>query len=295
MGISQVRSYLFLSKTDLETLKVVQDADFITTDGFLQLTKSNSKLRYAKRDFLFRGGHWRGIPQSPIAWKKIDSESRNVVVGHSDLYLSQYQSMFLKLKGIKRIFSTNAYPVHKLVLPIPQGLTNFCDDSPAHRTLGDTTHFQTAWESTPDRDSFRCSIYVNFGIDTNPRERSKVYQIAREIPTVIFRRYGPTSEDRIAYLSDTRKYNFVLCPKGNGLDTVRIWETLYMGGTPVVKRDKGMEQILSGLPVIWIDRWEQIRDLTLLEKSWERISTSDFNISKLRQSTWNRYILSNLY
>lgn len=284
-----------MSNTDLETLNVVQDGDFITTDGFLQLTKGNSKLYYAKRDFLFRGGNWRGNPQSPIAWKKINREFRNLVVGHSDLYLSQYQSMFLKLKGIKRIFSTNAHPVPQFVLPIPQGLTNFCDDSPSHRILGDTGHFLTAWERTPDRDPFKSSLYVNFGIDTNFRVRSKVNQIAREIPTAIFRRYGPTSEDRIAFLSDTRRYNFVLCPEGNGVDTVRIWETLYMGGIPIVKREKGMEQILSGLPIAWVDRWEQIRDLTFLQNSWQKISTSEFNVSKLRQSTWNRYILSNLY
>lgn len=284
-----------MSKTDLETLKVVQDRDFITTDGYLQLTKRNSELWYTKRDFLFRGGNWRGIPQSPLVWMKIDSESRNVVVGHSDHHLSRYQSMFLKLKGIKRIFSTNAYPIHKLVFPIPQGLTNFCDDSPAHRILGNTSHFSTAWERTPDRDPFTCSIYVNFGIDTNPRERSKVYEIAQKIPTVVFRRYGPTSEDRIAFLCDTRKYNFVLCPEGNGLDTVRIWETLYMGGTPVVKREKSMQQVLSGLPIVWVDHWEQIQNKSMLEKSWEKINTSDFDIGKLRQSAWNNFILSNMY
>ena len=47
-----------------------------------------------------------------------------------------------------------------------------------------------------------------------------------------------------------RKYNMTLCPAGNGLDTYRIWETLYRGGLPIVDRNTWtLNMVRSGFPL----------------------------------------------
>ena len=37
------------------------------------------------------------------------------------------------------------------------------------------------------------------------------------------------------YMENINKHKFVLCPRGNGVDTYRFWETVFMGSIPVVE------------------------------------------------------------
>ena len=53
----------------------------------------------------------------------------------------------------------------------------------------------------------------------------------------------------ISLISIFNKYKFILCPLGNGVDSHRIWETLYSGSIPIVL-DKVTFKCLDGLPVI---------------------------------------------
>jgi hypothetical protein len=59
------------------------------------------------------------------------------------------------------------------------------------------------------------------------------------------------------YIKLLSEYKFCLCPAGNGIDTHRIWEALYMGCIPIVKRCITYEY-LEGLPVLFVDRWNEI-------------------------------------
>jgi hypothetical protein len=52
------------------------------------------------------------------------------------------------------------------------------------------------------------------------------------------------------------RYQFVLCPRGNGQDTHRFWEVLYSGGTPIVKRSTWTDLLKDkGLPIITVNSW----------------------------------------
>ena len=68
------------------------------------------------------------------------------------------------------------------------------------------------------------------------------------------------------YLEHLAKFHFVLSPKGNALDCPRTWEALYMGVIPVLlKQGAPMDNgLFRGLPVLLLDRWEDLtRDLLL--------------------------------
>ena len=49
----------------------------------------------------------------------------------------------------------------------------------------------------------------------------------------------------------------VLSPQGNGLDTHRTWEALYLGRVAVVKAS-AMDAIFEGLPVIVLESWDDL-------------------------------------
>lgn len=53
-----------------------------------------------------------------------------------------------------------------------------------------------------------------------------------------------------------RRFPAVACPRGNGEDTHRLWETLYRGSIPIVaKNNWSMSLSAMGVPLIALDDW----------------------------------------
>jgi hypothetical protein len=84
--------------------------------------------------------------------------------------------------------------------------------------------------------------------------------------------------------------HFVACPRGNGLDTHRFWECLYVGTKPVVKISDWSRMITRlGIPVLEIDRWDQTDiELRLLER--ENVPLNPKSIPSLWWSFWKSEI-----
>ena len=68
---------------------------------------------------------------------------------------------------------------------------------------------------------------------------------------------GDPNLEKMKYKHDLERFVFVLCPWGNGFDTHRIWETLYSGSIPVIKKHKTFEY-LEDLPALFIDNYEDL-------------------------------------
>ena len=84
--------------------------------------------------------------------------------------------------------------------------------------------------------------------------------------------------------------DFVLCPRGNGRDTHRLWETLYMGGVPVVLKDHETEQLTKGLPVVHLRRWADIISREFRERLWHQMQQRSWDYSRLSQTYWAQAI-----
>ena len=91
-------------------------------------------------------------------------------------------------------------------------------------------------------------------------------------------------------VASLRKIPFVICPEGNGVDTHRLWETLYMGGVPVIKRNVFFNEILEDLPVVVLNDWIELNDDENMHSEWEKINEKKWNFSKLRLSHWKSLI-----
>ena len=69
-----------------------------------------------------------------------------------------------------------------------------------------------------------------------------------------------------------RKSLFVPCPAGNGLDTHRIWESLFLGSVPIILQ-KDAFSALEGWPVLTVKSWQEVSELSRhkIEKLYESL------------------------
>jgi hypothetical protein len=77
------------------------------------------------------------------------------------------------------------------------------------------------------------------------------------------------SPKKYAYISSN--YKFVYCPRGNGIESHRFWETLYRGGIPIIK----------------ISVWSrQLRELQIPFEEIERLDDLDSGFIEMLNERW---------
>jgi len=285
--------------------------DWITSDKFLQLEKElhadkRYSLIYIKMDALYQS--------SPIMWRNELHTWRKAnvwITGHSDYGVTP--DIYYKYKSQNHVWFTFnkevCAPNHLFALPL--GLTNDCDDSPIHRIYGNTQVMQDVLDcakgaiasdpaisakgaiaSDPAKgaDKEGGLVYMSFSIHTYPALRNWVWNYFQGQPWVTAETPQNTLESRRAYLAQIARHKFVLCPRGNGIDTHRLWETLYMGSIPVVQRHVALEEFHE-LPIMWIDAWEEVTE-DRLRAEYENITSKTWNLEKLQFSYWEAKIRS---
>jgi hypothetical protein len=210
-------------------------------------------------------------------------------MGHSDIPTTKLDSFVLKKLGIPKTFAVNCQPVKYFSESLPLGITNDCDDSPIHRVLGNESHFLQANSAEFHTENFIPSIYVNFTSGNNSRVRNNLLSIVEEVSTlykVIVQSPDFTSRGRVKYLEKLRSIGLVLCPEGNGVDTHRFWETIYMGGTPIVTANTSMRSFYDSLPVIQLNSWSDLSDVSLIECKWWELSQRTYDFDILSADYW---------
>tara|TARA_Y100000592_G_C5481991_1_gene326199 strand:+ start:11016 stop:11867 length:852 start_codon:yes stop_codon:yes gene_type:complete len=124
-------------------------------------------------------------------------------------------------------------------------------------------------------------LYVNYNIQNNPEKRSKEIN---DIERVLDKRYfGPQKCDFPVYAIDIINSEYVLCPTGNGLDTHRAWEALYLGSYPIVEDNFCNRAIFDSLPALFIKDFESLTQEYLIS-----------NLEKMRKNK-NKEKLSQEY
>ena len=73
------------------------------------------------------------------------------------------------------------------------------------------------------------------------------------------------------------------------MDTHRIWETLYMGSFPIVKKDIN-NWFYNKLPIFYINKWEDVNE-RLLNDMWADRDWGD-NRNMLEFSYWKNKIMN---
>jgi len=277
--------------TSLETF--VDSNELISTDKYMDELAGVVGVHYFKRDFIRSSGSWRGNFVESVFNSRSSLKELTIVLGHSDTKVGLATLAFLKSLGIGKVFGVNTLPIRNFSFSIPLGLTNNCDDSPIHRILGNEAHFLMADKSSQFNDTFSRSLYVNFTKSNNSSVRSKLLKIIQGLEdkyNLIHDLPNFSEEGRVRFLRNCREVNLVLCPEGNGFDTHRFWETIYMGGIPVILTNPYLDSIVGSLPIIQLKSWSQLQNVDFLERKWAEARNKLWDNSLIKKSSWLQVI-----
>lgn len=123
-------------------------------------------------------------------------------------------------------------------------------------------------------------LYMNFQRSTDKSERDVVYDYFKDKPFCTMASKKPVAN----YLHDLASSQFVLSPRGAGVDCHRTWETLLMGSYPIVK-SSFLDVLFEGLPVVIIKDWKVITP-EFLEQKYQEFATKEFNFERLFAPYW---------
>jgi hypothetical protein len=137
--------------------------------------------------------------------------------------------------------------------------------------------------------SYRNLVYMNYAVNTNLTERIRPYQLLENKAWVTTER-GVNGYEFDNYIDNIYRHKYVICPQGNGMDTHRIWEALYMGSVPIVKQDTN-NWFYNDMPILYVHKWEEV-NREMLEEMWDTYHLGEWNNKKLIFSYWKNRIIN---
>jgi hypothetical protein len=221
--------------SEIAKFKVDRDHKYMTTEIF----RSNSIL-YCKTDFL------------PDMFDFIKLSGRKyILISHmSDIPIDEkkYQS---KPNCIKIWYAQNAIYDNDNLISIPIGLGNHEGGSKSS-----TTDHKWLSENIERLKLIpKSGVYCNWAITNSSRS-----DILKKIKVPYHWEYGISFKE---YCENMSHYQFVICPFGNGVDTHRFWEALYMGCIPITLKHHIYRDF--NLPAIQVLTWEEVIPELLLQ------------------------------
>jgi len=279
---------------DLLLAQIHADKDYFCQEGLFSFSLQNEAVDYRKRDYLFSGGDWRGIEFPAI--KKNQTLGSVLVIGHSDKETTVRDVVKIRaLTSYRRIYSSNFSGFGRIPFGLegrllPLGLSNPTAESQLHIVYGDASILSAAFHSR-SRPLVMANleyIYANFSVSTAKAHRQTLHNSLRKIPHIHHGTIDPSIAGRLKYLSEIRETGLVVCPRGNGLDTHRLYETLYMGAIPILLRKSYQFRICRtfGFPVVGLEDWGQLAEFDLVKQLASQECFSGNGLAALRLSSW---------
>jgi len=125
-------------------------------------------------------------------------------------------------------------------------------------------------------------LYVNFSLYTRPRLDAFNYFCLKDYEwATVVKDQGRTEGE---FLEDIAAHDFVLCPQGNGVDTYRLWQAIYLGAIPIVNSTM-QESFFEGLPIMWCEDLDAIQPGPL-KSAKEVASKMAVSFERARLSYW---------
>jgi hypothetical protein len=177
-------------------------------------------------------------------------------------------------------FALNNKVVHPKVVPMPIGLENKYLQANGRTAVFNRIRNEIVQQEKLNRIAF------GFSIRTNEVERRPAFQYLTHHPLCDELKRMPNP----AYLRRLAGYKFLAAPPGNGIDTHRVWEALYLHVVPIVKRSPAMTYFENlGLPIWQIEDWCELDrvDSRVLGDRYVDMSNK-FEASPLFMDYWMR-------
>jgi hypothetical protein len=96
-------------------------------------------------------------------------------------------------------------------------------------------------------------VYFNFSMHTNPNKRQICYD------SLVNKLQWLNNVHPIDNLIRLSSYEFCICPEGNGSDSHRLWECLYLKVVPIVIESEFTKILQSnGIPIVILHKWDYL-------------------------------------
>ena len=155
---------------------------------------------------------------------------------------NEYSLRILECPRVVSWHSQNVCFKHDKLKMLPIGIAN---SMWAHGNLA-------AFYDKPTKKK-KHQVFFNFNIQTNASVRQPCYDSLKNIYE--FLPNLPPVQNHIR-LSE---YKYCIAPEGNGVDTHRLWEALYLNVVPVVLNTPFTQTLMdTGIPLVVVDSWSQV-------------------------------------
>jgi hypothetical protein len=206
-----------------------------------------------------------------------------LVTHNSDGEISARHAEWLDRGGLGVSFwlAQNVTVSHPRLHPVPIGVANSMWPHGSIRSLSRAMRRARSNRREP------ASLFAQFDASTHPSRAAAADALRANFPA---RAVDPAPSLRWRqYLAALGAHQFCACPRGNGIDTHRVWESLYLDVVPVVERAELTEHWRAcGLPLVLIDDWNEVTPERLGSEA-ERLS-SPWSPDSLQMSTYRAAI-----
>jgi len=124
-------------------------------------------------------------------------------------------------------------------------------------------------------------LYINFNANNNMSKRNHLFSLFKDIPDVLIIDH---KTDYLTFMNNIGNSKFTLCPVGNGLDTHRFTEAIFMGSIPILEKSLLMPIYKETTSIVLND----LRDLniTMLRNPQQYATNMNFSRKILMMQTW---------
>jgi hypothetical protein len=221
-------------------------------------------------------------------FNKIKCLDNNVILitGNSDYAIDDNIIVNLPHNVIK-MYSQNALSFHNKLRPIPIGLENKIESFRIGHGIGyyDKVLEKEYLISNKLNIKPTKKFYSNFNIYTNISHRKKIKEICINTKHID---YDDANLPLDIFYNKILDYECVVCPVGNGVDTHRLWEVLYLGRIPITIKvgNYKIYELYEKLPIIILDNEMQLVNEFFLIQEMEKIKKINYDNNLLDVNYW---------
>ncbi len=261
---------------------------FITGDGFRGLAQhyfddisdinpndvQEKDIIFVRSDFL----------KTFFANKHSKIKNSYILISHNDdTDIDENYAKFIDEKII-HWFAQNLCFKHEKVTPLPIGIQNL-----RYNETGKLKYF-TQINFRKEKE-----FLIRYGFSTRSHserilaeENLKKSTIAKKISN---QTQSTSNQDK--YMEVVKNSYFLASPRGRGTDCHRTWEAIYLKTIPIVSRSVATEYFENiGLPILLIDSWDKIADMTpeYLEQEYTKMqNTNTHERSDITEQAYMEY------
>jgi hypothetical protein len=188
----------------------------------------------------------------------INMNNKTIISHNSDYEIDIKYLHFLNNVNIKKQYSQNCTISHIKLQPIPIGIEN-------RQWLDHMIFHKIRLNDNIKKDK---QIYFFFSLSTH-FSRLECYEKLKN--TLEWNQ--PLSKEE--YFIELKRHKYAICPRGNGLDTHRIWECLYLNVIPIMLKTDFVG--IDNLPIIYLNDWNEL-NITNLTDNFKNIQNSKLTI-----------------